>query len=303
MHFKALPIALVTLSFANIAAADGLTFGHVNLEYVDGQLPSSNPNATVLEGAVEYELNQFLFSADVRYQRFNGFMGNDYGVTAFELGAGYQITPQVLFGGGIVGTNSDFGDTNGYQIFGQYDDDVLGVAFNVEQANADNALRHNAVMGQYAINQDISAGAHVSWFSNWINDDYTYRLNLEYEAGPFDLRGHYTGFSDTNAGILGARGYYYFTDEIRGYASYQASLGSDSGDTRYYLIGGGYRLADQIWIDGAYGQTLGDAFFLSDFERLTLTISFDTGTRQRLDDTFEQDIINDRQDGTGLFPT
>lgn len=158
-------------------------------------------------------------------------------------------------------------------------------------------------MGQYIINQNVTAGARVAWLSNWINDDYSYQLNAEYVAGPFDLRGHYTGFSDANTGTLGARGYHNFTDDIRGYASYQSNVGSDSNDTSYYLIGGGYRFSERVWVDGAYGQTLGNPFSFSDFDRFTLTISIDTGIRKRLDDTFEQDILDDRQDGIGLFPT
>lgn len=301
MQFSILLITLAALSFGSAATADGLTFGHLNLEYTDAQAGTSDRSNTVLEGAVEYEINQFLLSADLRYRRFEGYPLGTYGVTNYKLGAGYFITPEVLLGLNIMGENNDFYEANGYEIYGQYRNDVLGIAFNVEQPDTDSDFRRNSVMGQYAINEDVTAGARIEWRSNSVTDRFIYQLNAEYTEGPFDLRGHYSGFSDIDSGMLGARGYYNFSDDIRGYASYQSNVGADSADQGFYLIGGGYQIAEAVWIDAAYGGNLGED--LVDLERFTLTISFDTGTRQRLDDTFEQDIFDDRQDGFGLYPS
>lgn len=108
MHFNLLPITLVATSFTNAAAAEGLTFGHFNLEYTDAQFTTDDPNVAVLEDAAEYELNQFLLSTDIKYRQFDGFPGSDFSTTPYELGAGYFITPEVLLGLGVTGTGNDW---------------------------------------------------------------------------------------------------------------------------------------------------------------------------------------------------
>lgn len=96
MHFNLLPITLVATSFTNAAAAEGLTFGHFNPEYADGQFTTDDPNVAILEDAAEYELNQFLLSTDIKYRKFDGFPGSDFSTTTYELGADYFITPEGL---------------------------------------------------------------------------------------------------------------------------------------------------------------------------------------------------------------
>lgn len=276
------------------AAADGLTYGYGSYEFSNYDLESDDIDVSHFVGAVEYEVNQFLLSAD--FDRLNvSFDGGSEQTTFYSVGVAFKATPEILAGAGLTGIAGDGDEANGFEVFGQYSTSQFGVALNVAKPSDEDDDVLTNVYGTYQVTPDLAFGVSVR--QNSEQDETSYELNAGYKQGPIDVRGAYDGFSDTDAGIFGVRGTYEVTPDIRVLAGYQTIVGDDVGfDLSGFSVGGGYQVAQTVWVDAFYGQISGGA---GDIDRLGIQLTFETGGRQRIDNAFTQDNIDDQTAGFG----
>lgn len=282
--------AIIAL-IAGAASADGLTYGYGSFDYSNFSVDGNEADISLLQGAVEYEINQFLLTGDVDHRRITDGASVDF--TQYSVGAAFKATPEILAGVGLLGMTGDVGDRNGFEVFGQYQTQQFGVALNVTKPNNDFDNVITTVYGVYQATPSVTLGLSLLQQSEF-DDTTNYELSAEYNEGPIDLRGYYDGFSDDDAGLLGFRGSYEVTPDIRVLADYQTLVGTSSNDINAYRIGGGYQFAETVWVDAFYGQV---SFGGPDIDRIGLQLTFETGVRQRIDSTFNQNDLEDGQAG------
>lgn len=286
--------AIIAL-ISGAASADGLTYGYGSYEFSNYSAESGDADVSHFVGAMEYEVNQFLLSAD--FNRLSLSSGGISDSTSFySVGAAFKATPDILVGAGLTGVAGDGDDANGFEVFGQYSTSQFGVALNVAKPSDEFDDVLTTIYGTYQATPDLDFGVSVQQNSEQ-DDETRYELSAGYARGPIDVRGYYDAFSEFDAGFFGIHGTYDVTPDIRVLAGYQAIVGDDVGfDLSAYRIGGGYQVAQTVWVDVFFGQIMGDA---SDLDRLGIQLTFETGGRQRIDNTFAQNNIDDQTAGFG----
>lgn len=281
------------------ALAQEITF--VDLSYTFSQLEAGGDDITDnrIEGTVEYTTGQFVLSGDLEYRTIS--TGSD-NVSIYGLGAGaaYMVTPQALVGAGVRTAGSDEAGSenlNGWDVFAQYVEPTFGVAISVFDDDADDDDRLTTIYGEYTVTPGLDLGVQLAQFTD--QDSTTIFLSADYGADVFDVRGYYQTDSEDDVGILGLRGHYMVTNDVRVGASYQTFVGSDAPDFDAYNVTGGYQLTDGVWIDALYGRF--DGFGPDDIDRIQVSISYETGRQIRMDQRMEEQEREDLRTGLGAL--
>lgn len=281
------------------ALAQEITF--VDLSYTFNQLESGGDDITDnrIEGTVEYTTGQFVLSGDLEYRTVSP--GSDsVSIYGLGVGAAYMITPQALVGAGVRTAGSDEAGSenlNGWDVFAQYVEPTFGVAIAVLDTNADDDETLTTGYGEYTVRPGLDLGIQVSQFSD--ADSTNFHLSADYVMGAVDLRGYYQANSEDDTGVIGLRGHYLVTSDIRLGASYQTVVGSDTTDFDAYTINGGYQLSEGVRIDALYGGLSG--FGGDDIDRIEVGITFETGNQTRLDQRMDEDERQDIRAGLGVL--
>ncbi|MEJ6404500.1 hypothetical protein [Yoonia sp. 2307UL14-13] len=292
--------ALATL-IAAPATADGLNYGRFSYDFTRYTNDDSDfeLDRSVLLGGVEYELGQFLLTADIANLSFDI---DDVDLSTFVLGASgaYIFSPEVLAGAGLFYTSVDADDgvteveddATGFEVFGQYVNSQFGAGVNVAKADTDEDNFVTSLYGEFSASPEITLAAIFSTDSEV--DGTSYALTAEYETGPIFVRGVYSDFTESDIGVLLLRGHYEITPQIRATAGYEVFTGDDLGDF-YTLTGGaGYQITDGFWADARYGILGGDDVS-GDPYAAQLTLTYEFGERKRLDQRLGQARSDDNR--------
>lgn len=297
-------LATTAILTASTAMADGVNYGRLSYDFSRFEQGSNEAELGLLQGAIEYEISQFLLFGELTNQSAEN--GGSLDITTLKAGAGYILSPEALIGAGLIRNSYDYdadgleadGDTSGFEVFGQYQTAQFGVGLNISVPDTDfDDQTQTQFFGEYAVAPGIDLGLWLA--SDSEVDGTTYKFSADYAQDAIIARGYLLGDTDVDAGIFGARGSYAFTDQIRAAATFETTYGDDA-DINFVAIGGGYKITDGVWFDADYGVVSGDDIG-SDIDRLQAAITFETGTRTRIDDRFAQDAINDDQAGLGSF--
>ena len=298
--FRSITMTAVAALLAGPAFADGVNYARLSYSYTDLQADNDffDQEIGLFQGVLEYEVSQFLLSADAVSisNEGTGFSDTD---TFYTLSGAYMFTPEALAGLGLIFVDPETGDsTTGFEVFGQYQTAQFGVGLNVRQQDTDEDNITTTVVGEYAVAPGITLGAFVSDESDF--DTTVYRGSADYDQGPVTARAFVTGENDVDGGLFGVRGSYEITPQIRASASYQTLFGDDFNEDSVYSIGAGYQIVDGLWFDASYGQIDAEDN-AADADRIQAVLSYELGGQTRIDRSFQQAIINDGQAGFGFF--
>lgn len=293
--FRSMTMTAFAALMAAPAFADGVTYGRLSYDFSNYDNDAGAEfDFRFLQGDVEYEISQFLLSGQI----LNFAAEGDNIGTSYGAAAAYKFAPEALAGLGVFAFDPDFGDTtNGFEAFGQYETAQFGAAVNVAKSDVDEDNVTTTFFGEVAAAPAVRLGASLATESEF--DGTGYKLIAEYNEGPVDARTTIDGNSELEGGLFGVRGTYDITPQIRAAAVYQTTFGDDFAEQDVIAFGGGYQLVEGLWFDASYGVIDGE-FFADDVTHLQASLTFETGSRQRLDSRFSQDAIDDAQAGFGV---
>lgn len=292
--FRSITMTAVAALLAGPVFADGVNYTRLSYDFTNYDSDFGlEGDASLLQGTVEYEISQFLLSADILNLDFDGSSSTAYGVAG-----AYMFTPEALAGLGVFGNDPDSGDnTTGFEVFGQYETAQFGVGLNVTKDDTDEDNVTTTLVGEAEVTSGVTLGASVATESESDGTDYV--LSADYDLGPIEARAAVSGTSEDDGGLFGVRGSYEFTPQFRASASYQTSYGDDLVDESVFTVGGGYQIVDGLWFDANYGIIDSDDYS-DDIDRIQATLTFETGTQKRIDRRFSQASIDDLQAGAGV---
>ncbi len=286
------------------AFAQELTYGAFDLDYSTFSSDEGGEDVTGfdLEGDAEFTLDQFVFGAGISNDKIDFGDGDELTVRTFDAFAGYEITPEILFGAGFANTTVDeslFGeeDFSGYDLFGQYQTGAFGVAINYNRPNQDfDEFEITTLFAQGEVAPGVTVGGIVESISDV--DETTYFFSAEYDAGQIFGRAYYTSVTDVDFAVYGLRGEYRFDDAISINGGIEALSFDDFGPEYTALsIGGAYAFAPGIAATARYTNIDGD--FGGDTDAIVVGLSYEMGASKRLDRNMMDDAKTDLE--TGIF--
>lgn len=293
--FRSITMTAVAALMAAPAFADGVNYARLSYDYSYYEDDSDDLDLGLLQGSVEYEVSQFLLSAEV----LNFSRDGDNVETFYSASGAYIFTPEALAGIGVFGSNPEVGDsTSGFEVFGQYETPQFGAAINVSQADTDEDNITTTLYGEAAVAPGVKLGASLSTQSEF--DGTGYSLIAEYDEGPIFGRATIDSNSEDDGGLFGVRASYDITPQIRAAAAYQTSYGDDFVDLSVFAIGGGYQVVEGLWVDASFGVIDGDVF-ADEVNHVQASVTYELGTQKRIDDRFQQAALDDIQAGLGLL--
>ena len=202
-----------------------------------------------------------------------GFFNNDDddGV-GLELGAGYYVTPNVLVGAQILSYSSDSDSGTDYAIFAQYEgqNGAIAISFN----DPDDDEEFLVVSGEYMFSGQTSVSS-----ARYHEDDYNnLSVNFEHTAGAttYNL---VVDIDDDN--YRGALLYidHHFNYRTRVFGAVGGAR--DSGFSgNFAAIGAGYKVADNLWLEGAVGRFDSDS---NDGTVVAINLTYEIGKSKRVE--------------------
>lgn len=310
--------AVIAALLAAPAYADGVTyaeFGYTlqNLTvddfFFDGD--DLDVRTYILDGAVDYEIDRFVLSAEINGLTQSGaFNAVDFRSNLASVG--YRITPEFMAGAGIEDTTA-FGDLNQFQpldeptlsfeLFGQYVNNVFGVAINHQIFNdVENGFAEEidasvtSLYGELTVLPGATLDAMAA--ENSDVDETSYVVSANYDSGPIDARLFVSGRDDIDEKVIGLSGHYEFAGMYRAVASYTTNVDAEFLEADIFSVGLGYQVQENIWLDAGLGRSeFSEVDFDDSFENDTLfvALNFETGTQARLDRKLERAFRNDLQ--------
>jgi hypothetical protein len=276
---------MIALIAGAASAEDGLNYAHLSYGYSHFDVEGESLSSGKVQGVVEYAIGQFLLSADIASVQYDVIAPLDF--VQYAVAASYAVSPEIMVGAGFTGVDGDLPAWDGYEVFGQYQNDQFAVALTHTSIDDDDTL--TAFYGEYVATPEIRLGVDVQSYSYL--DDPISTLSASYDAGPIHARGYYQDNSLWfNGGLLGVRGSYDVNDAFRVTAGFENAF-EDSLDAQGYAVGAGYQVTDGVWLDANLGQLHSNA---TDITHVQAMISFETGTQTRVDQRFAQLRDGDR---------
>ncbi len=293
--FKSITMTAVAALLAGPAFAEGVSFARLSYDYSSYDSDDFDQvDAGLLHGEVEYEISQFLLTAEI----LNFSIDGDNVSTTYGASGAYVFSPEALAGLGLFATDPDEGDTiTGFEAFGQYETAQFGAAINLSQGDLDEDNLTTVLIGEASVIPAVTLGASATTQSEFDGTDY--KLVAEYEDGPIFARATIDTFSEDDGGLFGVRGTYDIAPQIRASAAFQTLYGDDFIDLSVIAIGGGYQFVDDLWFDASFGVIQSDSFD-DDISVIQASLTYETGARKRLDARFSQAALDDVQAGFGF---
>ena len=210
--------------------------------------------------------------------------GDEFTISTYGIAAGYVPMPGALIGAGLTGFTLDDGSSesyNGYEFFAQYQTDQFGGALRYDKPVPDEAdFYFVQIFGEARVTPQFTVGGIVEMPQDTGFDaDPLFYMNAEYAEGPIWVRGYYADINETDVNAIGLRGTYEFGGNFRGSAAFQ-TLGDGTDSYEAYSIGGGYMVADGVWIDASFGQISDDS---ESADTMGIALTYEMGSQTRLD--------------------
>ncbi|MFG5380637.1 hypothetical protein [Yoonia sp. R2-816] len=300
---RSLTMTAIAALCAGPAFADGVNYARLSYDFTKFDADSVETELGLLQGGIEYQTGQFLFTGDALNITADvdagGVGDSDTSSSAYAIAAGYMFTPEVLAGAGVLiaDEEGDAEDTEGFELFGQYQTAEFGVGLNVAKFDADEDNVTTSLYGEFVATPGVTLAGFVITESEFDGSDFN--LSADYEDGAIAVRAFYNDSTEDDEGVFGVRGHYEFTPQLRASASYATNLGDDLPDGSVFAIGGGYQIVDGLWVDANYGIVDSDEVS-GDIDRIQASLTYELGDRKRIDRRLEQDAIDDLQVGAGL---
>jgi len=210
-----------------------------------------------------------------------GFEHNDFFDGQFiELGAGYYVTPNVLVGAQLNYYHFS-GSELDYSAFAQYEgaNGAVALSYNIPEFGDNYVI----VSGEYMFSP------HTSVYGQWYHDDDDdfVTVNLGHSFGATKANIIIEADDDDYVGALLYLDHH-LNDRTRIFGAVGAA--SDNGfDSSIVAIGGGYKVAENTWLEAAYGVYDNDA---TDGDIFTLNLTYQIGKSKRV----EQRVNNSYRD-------
>lgn len=282
-YSKFLCTSALVAAVAAPAMAQELTFGDFSGAYDLYTVDDDSITVFRLNGEVEFTVDQFVLGAGLDSETFTPEGSDSISISNYFASAGYMPIDGVLVGAELTGTRfasgGDSDSIDGYGLFAQYQADQFGVAVRYSiPVSEEEEFSTITYFGQAAVTPEVAVSAIVET-ANEVDERF-YMLRAEYEAGPIDATAYYAAVTDVDGSLFGVNLAYQVNNQLRVLADYQTTSDGIFGDSNAYSIGGGYQVADSVWIDGTLGQLSGDG---EDVTTFGLEVSYEIGGQKRLD--------------------
>lgn len=301
--FRILSSTAVVALVAGPSFAQELTFGRGNFDYSSFNVDGTEELTTSrLDAEAEMTFNQILLGGYFSNDTFDPSGIGELSIQTYGLSGAYMLTPEALVGLGLTGIRFESGGSDdsisGFEAFGQYRTGQFGAALTISRPDADDAddFTIYTAVAEAEVTTGVTLGAVYETFTE--DDVSVYVLSAEYEQGPIFGRAYVLGTNSdfgNDATAVGLRGSYEFTDSIRALAAYEKfDFDSGADETTGFSVGAGYRIVDGVWFDASLGQ-LEEGGEAADV--INVNISYEFGTRTRLDRQVKQDLMEDSRAG------
>lgn len=285
-------IALI-LAASGAAQAQDITHLSYGFTYSETDFGGGTASNLSVDGAVEYTINQFILMASVDYADID-FGPGSFSTTDIKARVGYQISPSVLAYAGFGNYDTFLNSRSSVEAGAQFDNGTIGVALAYRSIDG-TPFEAFELAGTYAFSPEASVG--VSYIKNDDVDSTAITLFGAYDAGPLSIDASFQSFEafgDTDS-MAQINASYEFGGQFRAMGSI-TSISPDGNDrVNSFLIGGGYQVANNMWVDASIARTTGDFI---EFDTFALALTFETG-RQTLITDRTSDIRNQALEALG----
>lgn len=309
--------AAVTLAalIASPAIADGVTYAELgytlnNTSIEDGPFSGDfDLRDYRLTGAIDYELGQWVLSAEVDSLDSAGFFGGYYPMRSHQLSGAYRVAPGTLIGLGL-------GDTNNlgalgyfypmpepaatYEIFGQYRNDMFGAAISHKIYDITEGFGPEEWATTTVAAEVNFAGAELGMVATQESEEemMIYQISAAYNQGPIAARVAVIGFDEQDEKLLNLSGQYEFGAGYRALLNYATILDAEYEEVDSVEIGAGYQFGGSVWLDAGIGQHSIDFEFgdSEEFDTFFIELNFETGAQERLDRKLQRALDDDLRD-------
>lgn len=285
MKITSTAFALVVTA-SSAAQAQEVTYLSYGLSFESSDYGGGDTLDTVIvEGAVEYSINQFVLMAEIDRASFV-FGGGSEELGTIGARAGYEFAPGSLVYVG-VGSFQALGDsTTTAEIGAQYDAGTFQVGLHYSSLPDEDIDAVSLALG-YEIAPNSEAGIR---YTSYLETDQSSTLLFgTHESGPLSVDGSVEVFNGGDFTFAGVNGTYEFGGRYRalgGLNLVDTDLGSNLTSVQ---IGAGYQVADNMWIDASYTHL---SFDSDDGHTLGLMFRFETGDRALLVDRSDEIRLN-----------
>jgi hypothetical protein len=267
-------------------SAQDLTYLSYGGSYLSLNADGGELEFTELYVKGEYDTGRFLLLGALSAAHVDlGIVSAD--ATQLDLLAGYRIEPNLILLAGIDVSHSDFGGTNtGYSLGMEYDRNAMTVGFHVD--GDEDELDQTSLYAGYRLSEATEVSLELTRQDGSGGASTGYALLLDHSLGPLDLNAFWLGSDSSDYKAVAANATYEFGNRFRliGGAAFS---GSGSSNAIIYMAGGGYRIADNVWLDASY--TAVDDSGGSSLDAITLGLTFERGRhsllRSRMEDVRE----------------
>ncbi|MEM1235722.1 MAG: hypothetical protein AAGI10_02050 [Pseudomonadota bacterium] len=283
--------AIVVSVLASSASADGLTYGFLSGQYVDGEtsndgVDGSFQSYTRLEGEAEYVTGAFTFygqgvldTADFTATE----NGEEFGSDVAEAGAEYRFS-QFALGVNASRFIPTVNDTSvaldSLALYGQYEADNFymgAAAFTSDVDDIDFGEDGFAVFGGY----DNGAGFEIGGQLTETEDVSFYSIYAAYTAANFELEADWAREEFDNENVFdmfSVSGATYITQNVAIIGGVM-NLSLESDGTTEWYVGGRYNVAEDYSLELAYYDF--DAFNGFTGDGVSFTASYEVGKQRR----------------------
>jgi hypothetical protein len=240
----------------------------------------------------EYDGRAFLFVGDLSLERTESGGMSETSIDASLLG-GYRLEPNLILLVGLDYFDSDTSNSRSSGSLGlEYQPGQASFGFYVE--SDDQHVDDTVLYGGYRLSEATEVSLTLDRQEGFGSSSTIYSVLVDYQRGPLEVSAGWLGEEGSDFNALGLFGRYDLGNRFRVFGVANRFDASGTGVT-LVQVGGGYQLADDLWLDASYARADGGGLQNIDLFRLELT--FETGKRNLLRNRIE----DTREDAFALF--
>ncbi len=279
MKTKLFSLSALAITAATGAVAQSTEYLSYGIGYTN--FSGSGETADILSGnaALEYRFGDFIVSGGIN-AAYIDVEGESARLSTIDAKVGYFVLPDLAIYGGVQRVDIRLVDVSdnltSYLLGGEYKlgDFTVGLNYS-DSEDFDEGIF--GIYGSYQMSNDLE----VSLSIEDVRNDQVVTLGVDYDSGPFDVTAVVVNVDD-NDNIFLINGRYEFGNRTRVSASYENLF----GDIQFVTIGGGYEVANNIWLDASVGRgTVDDA---PDVNTFGIGFTFETGRQTLLVDRLDR---------------